>query len=258
MAAPKEKSKVITAIVLDFETGCGPCQESGATQLSAQAIRLDTFECMDSFNEYIKPYNKAKISGSTKKVLVSKYEKDQVEPMMYDEPKMIAYTGISLDLLKEKGLELTEVMEKFLDFIERNTFDVGKNNKPILIGQNVLFDIGFLTQVLLFTGCYKRFTRLVRGEVDYWGNFQPYYMDTILYSQFAMSHLGTQNSWSLSFLAETLGIELVDAHDADADVSATTDIARVLTKRLRSGDGESEDDGIAEVKKEKFRTHFKI
>ena len=44
MAAPKEKSKIITAIVLDFETGCGNCQESGATQLSAHAIRLDTFE----------------------------------------------------------------------------------------------------------------------------------------------------------------------------------------------------------------------
>ena len=48
MAAPKEKSKVITAIVLDFETGCGECQESGATQLSAHAVRLDHWKkCVD-------------------------------------------------------------------------------------------------------------------------------------------------------------------------------------------------------------------
>lgn len=90
MAAPKEKSKIITAIVLDFETGCGSCQESGATQLSAHAVRLDTFEVIGKFNRYIKPYNKVDMN-TRRKVLVSKYERQEVEPMFYDEEKMRSY-----------------------------------------------------------------------------------------------------------------------------------------------------------------------
>lgn len=259
MAAPKEKSKVITAIVLDFETGCGKCQESGATQLSAHAVRLDTFEVTGTFNEYILPYNKVDITKSKKKVLRTKYEIEDAEPMMYDEQKMLKYTGITMDMLNNKGIELETLCDKFLDFIEDNTFDVSKNCKPIIVGQNVLFDLGFLTQIMLFTKRWKRFIKLVRGEEDFWGNFQPYYIDTILMSQLALSHKKAQNSYSLSFLAETFGIELVDAHDADADVTATEEVLKIITKRMRSGNNDdSNDDGIVETKKERFRAHFKI
>ena len=261
MAAPKEKSKVITAIVLDFETGCGECQESGATQLSAHAVRLDTFEVTGTFNEYIAPYNKVDLSKQKKKVLRSKYEAENAERLMYDEKKMLKYTGITMAMLESKGLELEVLCDKFLDFIEDNTFDVSRNCKPIIVGQNILFDLGFLTQIMLFTGRWKRFIKLVRGEEDFWGNFQPYYVDTILLSQLALSHKKTQNSWSLSFLAEALGIELVDAHDADADVVATEEVLKVITKRMRNGsdeDDESQNDGMVETKKERFRAHFKI
>ena len=57
--------------------------------------------------------------------------------------------------------------------------------------------------------------------------------------------------------AERLGIELGDAHDADADVLATQEIVRVLTTKMRSN-GTGEDVGIVEVKKTKLRDHFKI
>lgn len=259
MAAPKEKSKIITAIVLDFETGCGKCQESGATQLSAHAIRLDTFECTGTFNEYIYPYDKVDVLRSKKKVLRTKYELENTEPMMYDEEKMLKYTGITMDMLKSKGTRLETVCDNFLDFVEDNTFDVSKNCKPIIVGQNILFDLGFLEQIMLFTKRWKRFCKLVRGEEDFWGNFQPYYIDTILLSQLALSHKKTQNSWSLSFLAEAFNIELVDAHDADADVTATEEVLKCITKRMRNGDENSEnEDGIVETKKERFRTHFKI
>lgn len=257
MAAPKEKSKVITAIVLDFETGCGECQESGATQLSAHAIRLDTFEVTGSFNHYIRPYNK--VDAVSKNKLVKKYDKLGDEPMFYDEEKMLTYTGISMDLLETKGELLEDVCDMFIDFVKSNTFDTSRNCKPFLVGQNILFDLGFLEQIMLFTKRWKTLIKLIRGNEDFWGNFQPYYVDTILFSQLALSHKKTQNSWSLSFLAEALDIELDDAHDADADVTATEDVLRTLTKRMRNGSlDDSEDDGIVEVKKERFREHFKI
>lgn len=258
MAAPKEKSKIITAIVLDFETGCGSCQESGATQLSAHAVRLDTFEVIGKFNRYIKPYSKVNLKAG-RKVLVSKYEKDDVEPMFYDEDKMRTYTGITMDLLNLRGVRLEDVCDEFIDFVKESTLDTSKNCKPFLVGQNVLFDIGFLQQIMVFTKRWVQLTKAIRCEKDFWGNVQPYYVDTILFSQLALSHKKTQNSWSLSFLTEALGINLEDAHDADADVAATEDVLRVLTKRMRNeGANNNSGDGIVEVKKERFREHFKI
>ena len=46
------------------------------------------------------------------------------------------------------------------------------------------------------------------------------------------------NSYKLEIMCEHLGVELDDAHDADADVSATTNVAAVLTQRMRSIGGE--------------------
>lgn len=54
------------------------------------------------------------------------------------------------------------------------------------------------------------------------------------------------------------GVELDDAHDADADVSATTNVAAVLTQRMRSIGGEYTGDDLAVSKAEKSRKHFKI
>ena len=47
-----------------------------------------------------------------------------------------------------------------------------------------------------------------------------------------------------------------DAHDADADVTATLNVAIVCSNRLRNSDGSSTGAGLQ--KKEKSRTHFKI
>ena len=63
-------------------------------------------------------------------------------------------------------------------------------------------------------------------------------------------------SYKLELLAERLGIELDDAHDADADVTATLNIAVVCSNRLRNSDGTGS--GATLQKKEKTREHFKI
>ena len=60
-------------------------------------------------------------------------------------------------------------------------------------------------------------------------------------------------------MAERLGIDLDDAHDADADVTATREIVRTLTARMRESEGNVNAIGsLATEKREKLRDHFKI
>ena len=85
MAAPKEKVKIVTAIVYDFETGGLDCTKHAATQISLHAVRLDTFEILDKYNAYICPYNKQANAGkAARKTLKSKYENEEEELMEYD------------------------------------------------------------------------------------------------------------------------------------------------------------------------------
>lgn len=55
-------------------------------------------------------------------------------------------------------------------------------------------------------------------------------------------------------MAERVGVELDDAHDAAADVTATLDILGVFTSRLRNPEGT---DSLTR-EKEKTRKYFKI
>ena len=58
----------------------------------------------------------------------------------------------------------------------------------------------------------------------------------------------------LELVASKLGVELDDAHDAAADVTATLDILGIYTSRLRQTEGAA----IAMQRKEKTRKYFKI
>ena len=61
-------------------------------------------------------------------------------------------------------------------------------------------------------------------------------------------------SYKLELIASRLGVELNDAHDAAADVTATLDILGIYTSRLRH----VERGAITIQTKEKTRKHFKI
>ena len=77
----------------------------------------------------------------------------------------------------------------------------------------------------------------MRGETDFYGHFQPWYIDTIVLGQLALSQLDGMSSYKLEIMAEKVGIELDDAHDADADVTATTNVAMVCSQRMRNASG---------------------
>lgn len=258
MAAPKEKTNIITAIIFDFETGGKRCADCAATQLSAHAVRLDTFEVIGKFNEYIYPYMKQANNGKAKpKKLKSKYEEEPEPELMAYEEEALEYSGITMEDLYDKGKSLEDVCSSFITFVGEVTFPVKSVCKPFLVGQNVHFDIGFLQQIFNYTGKWNELCKLLRGAKDYWGNFQPYYQDTIVFAQLMMGHDQTIDSWALGNLCDILGIELDDAHNADADVEATCDVLKEGVQRMRNGSSEGGFQ-LAETKKERTRQYFKI
>lgn len=259
MAAPKEKSQVITAFVMDFETGGLYCKKCAATQISVHAIRLDNFEVMGTFTKYIYPYqSKPDIGKPKRKVLRNKYEEEEEHPTLEYGKVALEYSAITMDMLYDKGEELEAVCNDLIDFFKQYTLTTSRKLKPIFVGQNILFDLGFLQQIMTYCGLWKEVAKIFRGSEDFFGNFQPYYVDTIIFAQLAFCHRDNVTSWSLSNLCELLGIELDDAHDADADVTATKEVLRLLTVRSRNEEVDDADGSTVVTKKEKTREHFKI
>lgn len=252
-------SGVMTAIVFDFETGGLDCTKCGAVQISMHAVRLDTFEVTESINYYIQPYNKKQWAGlPKKKVLVPKDALGEEELMEYGE-KAEKVHGISISTMKNLGVPLEDVCKNIINFVERNTFGVIKSKLPFFIGQNPMFDEGFLQQIFAYTGLWKDFCKVVRTVRDFWGNEHLGMVDTTLLAQLAFGDDKSMPSFKLELIAEKLGIDLDDAHDADADVTATREIAKVFTARMRNANGETGAVGsIGKERRTKLRDHFKI
>lgn len=259
MAAPKDEKPVIVMFTLDFETGSLKCQTGAITQIAIHATRLDTFERLGSYVRYVYPYNRKQIEGVGKKrkVLKSKYDIDDAEPMDYKD-KSLTYSAITMNMLETMGEDICDVARGVVDFIAEHTPKTPKNMKPFLLGQNIEFDKGFFMQMMEYAGLVGEIKKILRGHEDFYGHWQPDVLDTIMLGQLALCHLPNVDSYKLEIMAERLGIELDDAHDADADVSATTNVAAVLTQRMRSEGGVMAGGNLAISKAEKSRKHFKI
>lgn len=257
MAAPKAEQGIYTAVVLDFETGGLDCTRCACTQIAMQAVRLDTFEVLGRYANYIAPYEKQPLGGAPRrKVLKTRreMERDEVrEPMDY-EAAALNYTAITLDMLRSRGVALEQVAADVIAFAREHTLGKGARYKPVLIGQNIPFDVGFLQQMMAYSGLIKEFAQAFAGTTDFFGNFQPHYLDSIDLARLCLAADTNVTSYKLELVAERLGIELDDAHDADADVTATRQIVALYSRRLRQHEG-------AEVSMErmpKTRDHFKI
>lgn len=257
MAAPKIEPKIYTAIVLDFETGGLDCRDCACTQIAMQAVRMDSWEVLGAYQKYITPYKRQDIGGEPKrKVLKTRRtieEEAEGVPMKY-EPVALTYSSITMEMLNVMGAELKEVAVEIIEFAQKHTLSKGAQCKPILIGQNVTFDIGFLQQMMAYAGLAKEFEKTFAGTTDFYGNFQPHYIDTIDLGRMAFCNRADVTSYKLEILAGRFGILLDDAHDAGADVTATLNIAAVCASRLRQEGTE----GFVMAKQEKTRTHFKI
>lgn len=258
--APQNDYIPIIAFVLDFETGGLNAQTSAITQIAIHAIRIDNFEKLGSFVRYIYPYDytETKATAPKRKTLKSKFDTEKPTPMEYSD-SALEYSAITMNMLEEQGVELQQVAQDALSFIQDMTPPkTGKARKPIVVGQNIWFDEGFLCQLFEYAGLTKELSKVLRGYTDFYGNWHPQVLDTIHLGQLALSQNPQMNSFKLELMCEQLGVELDDAHDADADVAATTNVLGELTKRMRSVGGVLDGEEIQVNKAEKSRKHFKI
>lgn len=252
----KTETKIYTGIGLDFETGGLDCRDCACTQIALEAIRLDTWETLERYVAYVSPYRLKEMDQAKRKVLRTRQELKQEESgvMMKYEAAALKYSGITMEQLYAQGTDLKAVAVATLDFAKRNTLSKGHQCKPVLIGQNIPFDIGFLQQLMNYAGLVSDFEKVFAGTKDFYGNFQPYYIDTIFLGRLAFAHDPEVTSYKLELMAARLGVELDDAHDAAADVTATLDIMGAYAGRLRKAEGGR----ISTEKQERTRNYFKI
>ena len=163
-------------------------------------------------------------------------------PMKYEQTAL-DYSGITMELLRSQGADIRMIAGNIIAFAGRNTLSKGNQCKPVLIGQNIAFDIGFLQQLMNYAGLIAEFEKTFAGTRDYYGNFQPHYIDTLHLGRLAFAADAEVTSYKLELIAPRLG------------VTATLDILGVYTSRLRNGEGSAAD---MVRKKEKTREHFKI
>lgn len=262
--ATTDSRPYIVGLVLDFETGGLPKQELpvskiAITQVAIHAVRLDTFEKLGTYIRYIYPYTQKEMKGTApkRKTLKSKYEEAPVELMTYQQ-EALNFTKITMDMLYEQGVQIQTVAQDIIKFVESVMYPkTPRNMKPVIIGQNITFDEAFLIQMFEYAGLTKELAKLVRGWTDFYGNWHPSLIDTIHLAQLTFCNNPDVSSYTLESICERLGVELVDAHDADADVQATTNVTSVITQRMRNADGGNEE-ALAIGKVEKSRKHFKI
>ncbi len=256
MGTPVEIAKIYTGVVLDFETGGLDASRCACTQIALQSVRFDTWQVIDRYVKYIYPYGKQELGQSKRKVLKTKHDLEQARAgeLMDYQKAALEYSGVTMDTLYRSGLDLKEVAADVIRLGEGAALTRGAQCKPVLIGQNIPFDIAFLQQLMNYAGMLPQFEKTFAGHRDFYGNFQPHYIDTIDLARLTFAADPTVASYKLELIAERFGIELDDAHDADADVTATLNIAQLCSARLRNGEGAD----IRLTKPEKTRNHFKI
>ena len=147
---PKTEQKVYVGIGMDFETGGLDCRECACTQIALQAVRFDTWQVFDHCQAYIAPYGKADAGLPRRKVLRTRHEQAKeagVVPMKYEQTAL-DYSAITMEMLRTQGVDMKTAAGEIIAFAKRSALSKGNQCKPILIGQNVTFDIGFLQPLM--------------------------------------------------------------------------------------------------------------
>ena len=237
---------------IDFETGGLNCTKNPVTQVGMEIIHPITFKVIEKYSDYILPYPKKDSVGKKTRVkaVVSKRERDDKEEELYEyTADALKYTNITMDTLYSKGKPIQEVMGNMVGMFQRANPTNARNYKTILLGQNLIFDIGYLQHMAVY--CKVDLKKYLDGAVDFYGNFQPNYFDTLHLGKVFFAPDDKTTSHKLGLMSNKLDVELVNAHDAMADVEATTGIFTKLMNNMRSSGGTEINDFT-----ERVRDHF--
>jgi DNA polymerase III epsilon subunit-like protein len=185
-------------IVFDVETGGLDCMKNAITQIGAIVLspdlkRIGTFESMVG-----------KYGGLTYTDIALKK------------------TNITMEMI-EDAPSAPHVFKEFLEFLKLY-IPKEKENYPIMVGQNVEFDMGFMT--MFFDHFKDDFTKYCFNT----------YIDTLALSKLKFAQDKTVSQYKLTSLANKFHVELTDAHSALPDVEATAEIFIKMAFLLRAKD----------------------
>lgn len=209
-------AKINPYVILDFETGGLPKNGKSAgsvyaaTEVAMLCVHGDTLQEVGRYESYIKPYL---------------YEYD---------PKALQFTGTTFEKLNKYGKDIKEVGQDIVERLKewRTLTSNTHTKKPILVGHNVMYDIPFLQQISKESKC--PLNTLLEGDPDFYNNFQPRYIDTILQSKLVWGADDSMTSYTLTSCITKAGGIITDAHKAINDVIATKDLLISIINRARS------------------------
>lgn len=219
-------------VILDTETSGLKSQTNAITEIAMVAIAGDTLREIGRYE--------------------SKVEYQYNHALVYDQ-RALDITGITIDDLLNSGLPIKEVVDKTIELFEKaNKHGIGKFSKLVLVGHNFGFDVGFLQAI--FNHCKKDLSKYVTGRDDFYGKFQPEYIDTLSLSWMKWQDDETMNDFKLGTVVEKAGLELSDAHRAMNDVLANKDVFVSFANDLRV-----DNSGVQGMnRKTRNRAHFQF
>lgn len=203
-------------IVFDTETGGFSEKENPITQIALVALDGETLKEIDRFETYIKPYDDLKITKGALDV-----------------------TGLKMVDINN-GVDKKEAVKLISAFAKKNSPNGRPENRPILVGHNVQFDMKMLTS--LFERCNKNWLDV----------FSPTQICTMVLSKMFNPNIV---SLALGNCCKDLGIKLSGAHRAMNDTLVTVQLAKVYINKLRAnGDAVA----VKETEIKKSRTTFQF
>lgn len=222
---PITKDKYCNYIVLDCETGGTSSSKNPITQLAAILIDGKSLHEMDRYTNFIQPYG---------------------EELGYViQQEALDYTGITRAQIAA-GIHIKQMVSDLIELTEKaRAHNKHVAYKPLVVGHNVQFDIGFL--VAAFQYCKQ----------DFYKHFQPDYFCTMRLSQAKHYPDSGDYKYNLEASCERAGVELLDGHDALNDTIATKELYVSFIRTLRESSFTSSSNNEEEVE-QRFRDTFQF
>lgn len=208
---------------MDFETGGLDANNAAITEIAAMSMRGDdTLLEIERYYSLVLPYN---------------------DKRAYD-PKALAHSNISMEMIADEGKQFKVVVEELIEFFKRANVSGSKSAgaRPILVGQNIQFDIGFL-QAMFREYCGdknpkagdKLLEQYFHGKMSIDGSFFPTYIDTWALGKMWFGGSGDMENFQLKTLVNKVGAEIFDAHRAMNDVVGTAEFLRAAILSMQGG-----------------------
>ena len=212
----KDKPKYCNYAVLDVETGGRLAAKNPIVQIALVIIDGVTLNEIARYQNYVKPYQELEI-----------------------EQAALDYNGISMRDIEQHGVDYRKVVKEMITLLKETRVNSHVAYKPLIVGHNVQFDIGFISQMFKF------------AKEDLFKHTQPDYWCTMRLDQLK-NYKDKIVGYKLEDCCDRVGIELIDGHDAMNDTLATKDLFIHHVQSLRSSEGAE----VSSSDTERFRDEF--